>query len=104
MTITTLINTLPSVEEMKKHLSRRVKAGKVKPKLKDVKPEVTSAAWLILRWCVASCTAHIEPIESGPQLIRNLGNSYYLSSLSVLTFWYRFQLEAISTYSWSAGC
>ena len=47
----------------------------MKPKLKDVKPEVTSAAWLILRWCVASCTAHIEPIESGPQLIRNLGKS-----------------------------
>jgi len=105
-----LINSLPSViffffsrcsseptllpfqiEDMKKHLERKVKAGKSKPKLKDIDPDILPAAWSILRWsasfpscrrdptycrtnrCVASCTAHIEAIDSGEELIKNLG-------------------------------
>lgn len=37
---------------MKKHLERKVKPGKAKPKLKDLDPDVLPAAWSILRWCV----------------------------------------------------
>ena len=35
---------------MKKHLERKLKTGKSKPKLKDVDPSVLPAAWSILRW------------------------------------------------------
>jgi ubiquitin-conjugating enzyme E2 Q len=35
---------------MKKHLEKKVKAGKVKPKLKDMDPAILPAAWLLLRW------------------------------------------------------
>ncbi|KAF8889407.1 hypothetical protein CPB84DRAFT_1826578 [Gymnopilus junonius] len=71
-TIAKLINTLPSIDEMKKHLQRKVKAGKSKPKLKDIDPNVLPAAWSTLRWIVGSCTAHIEVIESGEERIKNL--------------------------------
>lgn len=48
--IATLINTLPSVADMKKHLEQKVKAGKRKAKLQDIDPNVLPAAWSILRW------------------------------------------------------
>ncbi|KAG5647979.1 hypothetical protein DXG03_007013 [Asterophora parasitica] len=64
--IVELINSLPSVEDMKKHLERKVKAGKAKPRLKDLDLNVLPAAWSILRWCVASCTAHLEEITYDP--------------------------------------
>ena len=112
--IAKLINSLPSViffsfllfirtdiffaiqvEDMKKHLERKVKAGKSKPKLKDIDSDILPAAWSILRWsapspscrphpayysinrCVASCTAHIEAIDSGEELIKNLGETLF---------------------------
>lgn len=80
---------------MKKHLERKVKAGKSKPKLKDIDADILPAAWSILRWsapfpscrphpahcifnrCVASCTAHIEAIDSGEELIKNLGETIF---------------------------
>ncbi|KAG6813798.1 hypothetical protein H0H92_007210 [Tricholoma furcatifolium] len=72
--IAVLIDTLPAVDDMKKHLERKVKAGKAKPRLKDLDPTVLPAAWSILRWCVASCTAHLEEITSpGDESIKNLG-------------------------------
>ena len=75
---------------MKNHLERKVKAGKSKPKLKDIDSNILPAAWSILHWydifplyiyrfgnltlrCVASCTAHIEAITLGEELIKNLG-------------------------------
>ena len=69
--ISKLIDTLPSVsgqahrllipvvltsialfqiEDMKKHLDRKVTIGKSKPKLREIDPSVSPAAWLILRW------------------------------------------------------
>ena len=35
---------------MKSHLERKVKAGKSKPKLKDIDSNILPAAWSILRW------------------------------------------------------
>ncbi|KAF8968508.1 hypothetical protein BDZ97DRAFT_1798782 [Flammula alnicola] len=81
--IAKLINTLPSVEDMKKHLERKVKAGKSKPKLKDIDPNILPAAWSILRWCVASCTAHIEAIDSGEELIKKLDPNWTQFRLTV---------------------
>ncbi|CAA7264437.1 unnamed protein product [Cyclocybe aegerita] len=70
--IAKLINMLPSIDDMKKHLERKVKAGKSKPKLRDIDVNILPAAWSILRWCVASCTAHIEAITSSEDMIKNL--------------------------------
>lgn len=42
------------IEDMKKHLERKVKAGKSKPKLKDIDADILPAAWSILRWSVHS--------------------------------------------------
>ncbi|KAG5729844.1 Ubiquitin-conjugating enzyme E2Q-like protein 1 [Termitomyces sp. T112] len=70
--IAALIDTLPSIDDMKKHLERKVKAGKAKPRLKDMDAAILPAAWSILRWCVASCTAYLEEITSGEESIKNL--------------------------------
>jgi ubiquitin-conjugating enzyme E2 Q len=45
---------------MKKHLERKVKAGKSKPKLKDIDSDILPAAWSILRWLALfpSCRPH----------------------------------------------
>ncbi|KAK0467149.1 uncharacterized protein EV420DRAFT_1507476 [Desarmillaria tabescens] len=81
--IAAMLNTLPTVEEMKKHLERKVKPGKSKPKLRELDPTVLPAAWQILRWCVASCTAYLEPIISGAELITNLDPSWRQFRFSV---------------------
>lgn len=41
---------LSQIDDMKKHLERKVTVGKSKPKLREVDPTVSPAAWLILRW------------------------------------------------------
>ncbi|KAJ6451098.1 hypothetical protein C8R47DRAFT_1221896 [Mycena vitilis] len=51
-----LIDTLPSIDDMKRHLDREVKPGKSKPRLKEMENgTILPAAWSALRWCVASC-------------------------------------------------
>ncbi|KAL0948368.1 hypothetical protein HGRIS_010950 [Hohenbuehelia grisea] len=59
-----LIDSLPSIDDMKKHLTRKAKPGQLKQKLRDLDSNVLPAAWSILRWCVASCTAHLEELTS----------------------------------------
>lgn len=81
--IAKLIDSLPSVDDMKRHLERKVKAGKSKPKLKEINPLILPAAWSVLRWCVASCTAYIEEITSGQELIKNLDPNWRQFRLSV---------------------
>ncbi|KAJ6489722.1 hypothetical protein DFH09DRAFT_1377449 [Mycena vulgaris] len=63
-----LIDTLPSIEDMKRHLERKVKPGKSKPRLKEMDDgKVLPAAWFVLRWCVASCTAYLEEMSSADE-------------------------------------
>ncbi|KAJ2925630.1 hypothetical protein H1R20_g11464, partial [Candolleomyces eurysporus] len=81
--ISKLIDTLPSIEDMKKHLERKVTVGKSKPKLREIDPSVSPAAWLILRWIVGSCTALIEEITSGDELIQNLDKNWRQFRLTV---------------------
>jgi ubiquitin-conjugating enzyme E2 Q len=77
------------VEDMKRHLERKVKAGKARPMLKDLDPTVLPAAWALLRWrvdrrsqyslvspfdrCIASCTAYIEDVTEGDEVITDIG-------------------------------
>ncbi|GLB36141.1 putative ubiquitin-conjugating enzyme family protein [Lyophyllum shimeji] len=81
--IAQMIDSLPAVDDMKKHLERKVKAGKAKPKLKDTDPTILPAAWSILRWCVASCTAYLEEITSGEERIKNLDPAWRQFRFSV---------------------
>ncbi|EAU83704.2 hypothetical protein CC1G_05608 [Coprinopsis cinerea okayama7 len=81
--IAKLIDSLPSIDEMKKHLTRKVNIGKSKPKLYDIDPEVLPAAWLILRWIVGSCTASIEEITSEEDEIKNLDPNWRQFRLTV---------------------
>ncbi|KAF9060333.1 hypothetical protein BDP27DRAFT_1339817 [Rhodocollybia butyracea] len=69
-----LLDSLPSIGDMKKHLERKVKPGKSKPKLATM-PEaldVIPAAWQLLRWCVGSCTAYLEEISTVEESIKNV--------------------------------
>ncbi|KAF6754673.1 hypothetical protein DFP72DRAFT_812438 [Ephemerocybe angulata] len=77
------IDALPSIEAMKKHLQKKVRAGKSKPKLREMNTSLLPAAWLILRWVVCSCTALIEEITSGNELIEDLDPNWRQFRLSV---------------------
>ncbi|KAJ7059776.1 hypothetical protein C8F01DRAFT_989503 [Mycena amicta] len=66
--IVSLIDSLPSVDDMKRHLERKVKPGKSKPRLQEMENStILPAAWAILRWCVASCTAYLEEMSSSEE-------------------------------------
>ncbi|KAG1726823.1 hypothetical protein EDB19DRAFT_1751380 [Suillus lakei] len=75
-TIMQLINTLPPIQDMKKHLEKKVFAGTNKPKLKDMDPSILPAAWSILRWCVASCTAHLQELTEEEDQVQNIGSQW----------------------------
>ncbi|KAF9461901.1 hypothetical protein BDZ94DRAFT_1262434 [Collybia nuda] len=83
VSISEMIDSLPPIDDMKKHLERKVKAGKSKPKLKDLDPNVLPAAWSILRWCVASCTSYLEEITSGDERVHGLDPAWRQFRFSV---------------------
>ena len=82
--IAKLIESLPKITEMRKHLMKRIARGKSKPKLHEVKPDVLPAAWTILRWCVASCRSYLEEITDEEYLIKNIGTCIILSLIMIL--------------------
>ncbi|PCH39035.1 hypothetical protein WOLCODRAFT_141073 [Wolfiporia cocos MD-104 SS10] len=71
-TIAQLIACLPPIENMKKHLEKFSSRGMMRPKLKDLDRAIPEAAWMVLRWCVASCTAHLEELVSPEDRLRNV--------------------------------
>ncbi|KAJ7579700.1 hypothetical protein C8J56DRAFT_963387, partial [Mycena floridula] len=81
--IAAMINSLPAIDDMRKHLSRKVKPGKSKPKLKDMDPAVLPAAWSIARWCVGSCTAYLEEITGAEDSVKNLDPAWRQYRFSV---------------------
>ncbi|KAG1824854.1 uncharacterized protein BJ212DRAFT_1322854 [Suillus subaureus] len=77
--IVQLIDTLPPVRtfrDMKKHLEKKVIVGTNKPKLKDMDSSILPAAWSILRWCVASCTAHLQELTEEEDQVQNIGSQW----------------------------
>ncbi|KAG2071233.1 hypothetical protein BDR04DRAFT_1075782 [Suillus decipiens] len=74
--IVQLIDTLPPIQDMKKHLEKKVASGTNKPKLKDMDPSILPAAWSILRWCVASCTAHLQELSEEEDQVQNIGSQW----------------------------
>ncbi|KAF8641742.1 hypothetical protein AX16_009819 [Volvariella volvacea WC 439] len=81
--ISMLIDSLPSIDQMRKHLMKKVRSTKVKPKLKEMDPLVLPAAWSILRWIIASCTAYLEEINDEQEKVVGLGNGWRQFRFSV---------------------
>ncbi|KAG1769061.1 hypothetical protein EV702DRAFT_1181859 [Suillus placidus] len=65
-----------AIQDMKKHLEKKVLVGTNKPKLKDMDPSILPAAWSILRWCVASCTAHLQELTEKEDQVQNIGSQW----------------------------
>lgn len=71
-----LIDTLPPIQDMKKHLEKKVVTRSNKLKLKDMNSSILPAAWSILRWCVASCTAHLQELTEEEDQVQNIGSQW----------------------------
>ncbi|TBU25270.1 hypothetical protein BD311DRAFT_764945 [Dichomitus squalens] len=81
--ITYLIDSLPPISDMKKHLEQSRGAGRAKPRLQDFDRAIPDAAWSILRWIVASCTAHLEELTSDEEQVKNIGSEWRQFRFSV---------------------
>ncbi|KAJ6632300.1 hypothetical protein B0H10DRAFT_1865630 [Mycena sp. CBHHK59/15] len=84
VSIASLIDALPSIDDMKRHLERKVKPGKSKPRLKEMEDgKVLPAAWSVLRWCIASCTAYLEEMSSPDECIQGVDPAWRQFRFSV---------------------
>ncbi|THU91820.1 hypothetical protein K435DRAFT_829796 [Dendrothele bispora CBS 962.96] len=81
--IVKLIASLPAIEDIKKHLERKVKLGKSKPTLKEMDSNILPAAWLVLRWIIGSCTADLEEITSEEECIKGADRLWHQFRFSV---------------------
>lgn len=68
-----LLDTVPAVPEMKTYLDKKLKAGRARPLVRNMAPEVLDAAWALVRWCLGSCTAHLEMITDPDEMVQNVG-------------------------------
>ena len=71
------------IADMKKHLEQPRSAGRAKQRLQDIDRTIPDAAWSVLRWVVASCTAHLEELTSDEEQVKNIGASRLPSLLLV---------------------
>ncbi|KAI6096682.1 hypothetical protein EDD16DRAFT_1671551 [Pisolithus croceorrhizus] len=69
--ITALLNVLPPIAAMKGFLFKNPKA-----RLQDMDSRIPSAAWSLLKWCFASCRAHIQELKQGEDVLGNVGDTY----------------------------
>ncbi|EPS95732.1 hypothetical protein FOMPIDRAFT_1032740 [Fomitopsis schrenkii] len=81
--IVALLNELPSITSMKRHLDKPIVAGRAKPKLRDLAPSVPPAAWKLLRWCVGSCLAHLEELHLPEDRVANIDPNWRQFRFSV---------------------
>ncbi|TFY60148.1 hypothetical protein EVJ58_g5335 [Rhodofomes roseus] len=78
-----LLDALPPIANMKRHLEKPIAIGRTKHKLRDMAPTVPSAAWLLLRWCIGSCMAHLEELRSPEDRITNIDPTWRQFRFSV---------------------
>ncbi|KIJ62454.1 hypothetical protein HYDPIDRAFT_30416 [Hydnomerulius pinastri MD-312] len=72
--IVMLLNSLPPIGDMKKYLQRKSSADNTR--LRDMDPDVLPAAWSLLRWSVASCTAHIQELTDKEDCLKNISPQF----------------------------
>lgn len=60
---------------MRQYLLKRssISTAQARQSVRNMKEDVPAAAWTLLRWCVASCTAYIEELNSAPERVQNIG-------------------------------
>ncbi|KAJ3535766.1 hypothetical protein NM688_g6931 [Phlebia brevispora] len=73
--VASLLAFLPSVEDMKRYLESKHGRG-INPMLRACDPNVPAAAWSVLRWCIASCTAHLEELTAEEDRVGNVGSEW----------------------------
>ncbi|KAI9060756.1 hypothetical protein FKP32DRAFT_1613420 [Trametes sanguinea] len=78
-----LIDMIPPIMQLKRHLEQPRKPGRARPRLQDFDRSIPEAVWLILRWCVASCTAHLEELKSDEEKIKNMDPAWRQFRFSV---------------------
>ncbi|OSC99575.1 hypothetical protein PYCCODRAFT_1446686 [Trametes coccinea BRFM310] len=78
-----LIDMIPPIMQLKRHLEQPHKPGRAKPRLQDIDRSIPEAVWLILRWCVASCTAHLEELKSDEEKVKNMDPTWRQFRFSV---------------------
>ncbi|KAF9809445.1 hypothetical protein IEO21_07397 [Rhodonia placenta] len=71
--IVMLIDQLPPIELLKVYLENPINIGNTRARLRDFDHSIPEATWSILRWCIASCTAHMEEMKTEEERIRNIG-------------------------------
>ncbi|KAI0643473.1 hypothetical protein C8Q79DRAFT_979163 [Trametes meyenii] len=81
--IRALIDKLPAIVELKRHLEQPRKPGRARLRLQDIDPKIPDAAWLVLRWIVASCTAHLEELQSDDEKVKNMDPAWRQFRFSV---------------------
>ncbi|KAL4062668.1 hypothetical protein J3A83DRAFT_4381480 [Scleroderma citrinum] len=69
--IITLLDTLPPIETMKAYLLKHPKA-----RIQDMNSTVPPAAWSLMKWCIASCTAHIQELKNREDFLGNIGDEF----------------------------
>ncbi|KAH7100349.1 hypothetical protein BKA62DRAFT_706762 [Auriculariales sp. MPI-PUGE-AT-0066] len=79
--IVQMLDQLPAVAEMKKYLDKA--RGKGKVRLTKMDDKVPAAAWSLLRWCVASCTAYLEEIVDEDDMVHGIDKTWRQMRFSV---------------------
>lgn len=74
--IVMLIDQLPPIELLKVYLENPINIGNTRARLRDFDHSIPEATWSILRWCIASCTAHMEEMKTEEERIRNIGDEW----------------------------
>ncbi|KAI0668099.1 hypothetical protein C8Q78DRAFT_1099205 [Trametes maxima] len=83
MVIRALIDALPPIAELKRHLEQPRKPGRARLRLQDIDPNIPAVAWLVLRWIIASCTAHLEELQSDDEKVKNMDPAWRQFRFSV---------------------
>lgn len=75
--IVDMLNKIPRVSEMRRYLLKLAEQGKARGRhnIRNMADDVPAAAWTLLRWCVASCTAYIEELSHSSERVQNMETS-----------------------------
>ncbi|KZW01474.1 hypothetical protein EXIGLDRAFT_717897 [Exidia glandulosa HHB12029] len=76
-----LLDLLPSIADMKKYLDKA--RGKGRVRLAKMDPTIPTAAWSVLRWTVASCTAYLEEILDEDDMVHGIDRTWRQFRFSV---------------------
>ncbi|KAG8830025.1 hypothetical protein FRC17_005567 [Serendipita sp. 399] len=72
--IVDMLSKIPKVSEMRQYLLRITPASKARGRqtIRNMNDDTPAAAWTLLRWCVASCTAYIEELCTPSERVQGI--------------------------------